>query len=315
MFRLVAVFLLSAACAGTLRAQVSAEGSVADCTGNDLELSLHFYRAPASTHVIALNYRNRGDAPCRMRVFRHQNGTSPQLLLHNQNVEIPYPPTTVPPGGMVHSSFRWKTEPVSPDKPCEDEPLRRIVTGMPGGEVTLRSRALSPRICDWLQDDDDYHKGPFVPEWKASPDVAPKILFAPSLAVTKTNYREHEPLVLQVTLHSGAAEGVSCPVLLQTARDGRGDLRIDEVFNPEVFNPDEVFHPEDPKPADWQVQRNACPREFAFRVPLGSGAVWSGTGPRTFGIVEIAGVGSDGEYRQAASAPVTVEVGGAKEAQ
>jgi hypothetical protein len=286
--------------------------SAPDCTDENLELTLRAYRAPASTHVLVLNYRNTGDSPCTLREFRQQNGR-PSYIRNSNHVEVPSPRTVLAGHGVAHSSFRWQTEPVAGQAcPNDGMHLRFILVGTPNGTLVLTSRTLLPSVCSELQDDTDYHAGAFVPEWEPSHDLAPPISTAPTVAVAKQTYFENERLSLHVTLNDRTANNPVCPILLQTARDEHGGIRIDEVLNPEspdfsnVPNLDPVgrlalaCHHRYPNPGP--------DNEFNFYVPLGSGMIWTGLGMHRFGFIQLSGFAEDCEFRQVSSNEVAVDV-------
>ena len=313
MVRVVVLLMLGVG-AGRVYGQAAGKPTGApDCTDENLELSLRAYRAPASTHVLVLNYRNIGDSPCMLREFRQQNGR-PSYIRNANHVEVPSPRTVLAGHAAAHSSFRWQTEPVA-GQVCRNDPmhLRFILVGTPNGTLILTSRTWLPNVCSELQDDTDYHAGVFVPDWEPTHNLAPPISLAPSVATAKETYFEKELLVLHVTLNDRTANNPVCPILFQTARDEHGAMRIDEVLNPEN---DPSLH-QSPNLDSVALLSLAChhrypypgpQNEFNFFVPLGNGAIWEGVGKHRFGIIQLSSFGEDGEFRQVSSNEVAVDV-------
>jgi hypothetical protein len=278
------------------------------CTADSLELSLHAYRAPGNMQVIALNYHNTGADPCTLREFRKQSGY-PAYFPRGK----PNPLTVLESDGWAHSSFRWHTEPTPAGHSCQDQTLRYILAGTPAGNLWLTSRTLLPRICSELEDDTDYHSGPFVADWPQM-ENAPNLSTPPAIDVAKLTYFENERVRFHLTLTDRAADDPSCPVILEVARNAQGEMRIDEVLNPAGPQLPANFRDSLRLPGAayyWCHSMYPPPmpsNEYHFDVNLGTGAVWTGLGKHTFGFIQLAGFGDDGEYIQQPSDPITVDV-------
>lgn len=314
------VLAIAATLTSTVRAQPASNGAKLPpgCTAENLELSLRVYRAPDNLHVVALNYHNTGSEPCTLREFRKQNGYPSHLSVRNPAgsfppmIDRPRPTTVLEPDGWAHSSLRWHTEPTPDGHECHDETLRFMPVGTPNGTFIVTSRTLLPRVCSEVVDDVDYHSGPFVADWP-SVENATNCSTPPVVTIAKQKYFENERVRFHLKLTDRPSDDPSCPVILETDRNEKGEVRIDEVLNPVDpnlpnipgrFNPAEIpyysCHHRYPPPVPMN--------EYNFYVNLGTGAVWTELGKHTFGFIQLAGFAADGEYIQEAANPVTLDV-------
>ena len=222
------------------------------------------------------------------------------------------PLTVLAAGETVHTSFRWQTEAGVSGHRCELTPFRFVLVGTPSGQFILASHTLLPQVCSEIVDDTDYHPGPFVPEWKPSIDLAPPLPTPPVLTTAKLDYFENERLTLHATVTDRARDDPTCPVLLLRATDAKGETRVDEFVNPVYWQAPDLPGWEATRAPNYGCHLRApAPspnNEWDLPLGLGTGAVWVGQQSHIFSVIQLAGMAENGEFRQVASNPVTINV-------
>jgi len=269
-------------CVAMLLAAVSAHGqTVQRCRAAKLRTTVLVYHAPDHIQVIAGDYTNEDWRPCSLEanaVVDGQYSNRPDVVLG--------------PGGVAHSSFRYRTQAVESGGKCVGGGL---FSRIGPANVLLDSATLAPLACSKVESD-PILAGPFVPDWKGG-DAGVAASSAPILRATKQSFYEHEIVDLRVTLTNRAAGDLACPTLLEDTRDEKGEERIDEVMSPKRG-----------------CQRGSTGRDGSkgpaneFQIYEGGNSAWEGLGERSFTVLQVGGDGSDGEVQLIASNTLQVQI-------
>ncbi len=279
---------VAAACLLTTGRAVGQYYGVVSCTEQEVQPKMRFYDALGHTHVVAVEYRNTSGKPCSLTSFKIEN-----------NEATTYRTATLQPGDVVNSSFRWSTEGASCHRLTA---LEFLTPPLPNPLQFVGAPVLLPEACSPLQQT-DFVPGEFVPDWKAENAAAdPPLPSAPVLATDKQTYYMYEPVKLHVKLSDRPATDTTCPYLIESVRDPRGNTRLMEVVNPANKN---GCHPTLP---GIQPPWTGPPNEFEFRT--GGTFSWgvTGLGEETYTMYQLSDPTALGERRLVASNSVTVNV-------
>jgi hypothetical protein len=262
----------------------------ADCMNAGLQTTLHVYRAPSHTQVIAVDYFNTTVNACILR---------PDLI------RAQGPLLTLTPGATAHTSFRWSTEPSRPDVPCREVPFRTINANRPPDGIErfpnglmLDSPLILPRVCSEVRFD-PYLAGPFVPDWPVeSVAIQPQTSIL-RLAVAKPTYYG-ERLTFHLTIDRLTSQlpttKYGCPIIFRTLRNLSGFTQIDEIT-----------------PSHWKPcmpsAEKAGTSEFdaAFDIDADQGSSSAEQGEKTYRYSQLIGYSPQGELLFADSNPVTLK--------
>ncbi|HEY1805102.1 MAG TPA: hypothetical protein VGG45_11565 [Terracidiphilus sp.] len=289
--RLIAATLcLVALCAAVPAIAQSNEPS--SCAESDVETTPHFYRAPQSVQVVAVEYRNISNRTCVLSPFQTEVGKG-------MNGAGYYTAVNLKKGEIVHSSVRWSTADPNPRAHCQwiealpfqSPPLRNPLQNV-GADI------LVPLACSPLTQS-EYLPGPFVPDWQPDSTIAKPLPSAPILTVDKRTYYAFEPIELDVKLTDRPASTTGCPYLIEKVEDPQGNARLIQMVDPKF-----ACHFAYAGDEDWNGTANEV------RIRSGVNFRWgvAGMGANTFTVYQVADPTPYGELRLVASNSVSVNI-------
>jgi hypothetical protein len=264
-----------------------------NCNSPDFDKTVRFVNGPGSFYSIVVYSRNVSDHVC---VF-DRSGYGPSIVPDRVEGQPPFgiryqsdSPNriiTLPPGDQIQQTFRWQTEPPTPDVECLKP---KWISGPP----LLVTPSLFKQICSEIQ----VSSYTVVP----SPGAGDKPEESPAFELTThlSSYDLGEHFALRITLLPGSDASTSpgvCPTFYLRERSPDGETRIDEV-HPLAFEGcgrPVLGH----DMGDWIS---------GFELDSGANSRWDHVGEHAFQVLQLVGSADDAQLHFASSNTLQIPV-------